>query len=393
MDTEQARRTRIDEVLAAAGALLPELTERAAEFDHLRRLPQDVARKLAEAGCYRLCAPLGAGGLDLGVRGMCEVTELLATANGSAAWCAFIASTSQLNAAGATPEFRAAELLDPGVLLAGVFSPSGTAQAEVRDGVDGYRVHGHWRWGSGCHNADWISGALTEVDGDGNPVDGSRMTRVFLRPDEVEILDNWHVTGLRGTGSSDFVAAGVWIPADRAIGTNRAGEFTDEAILRYPLFGALSTPMGAIALGMAATCLDEVATLARTKTPNGSRRTLSTRPLVHFQYATARTDLLAARAYFYQTIDEGWTKAIEGETGLDDRLAVRTANHHAVHTSAAVIDRMYSLVGGSSVFESSPLQRHMRDVHVATQHMMNADSVMELAGRVLLGADERGIGL
>ncbi len=393
MTTNEARESRSAEVKAAVTALLPELNERSDEIDRLRQLPQDIAKKLAEAGCYRLCAPTGAGGLDLGVRGMCEVSELLATANGSAAWCAFIASTSQMNAAGATVSFREAELLDPGIILAGVFSPSGTAMAEARDGVDGYLVNGHWRWGSGCHNAHWISGALTEVDHDGAPIKGSTMTRVFLHPDEVDIQDNWHVTGMRGTGSSDFLATDLWVPASRAIRSNRSGAFADEPVFRFPLFGVLSTPMGAIALGMARACVDEVATLALTKTPNGSRRTLATRPLVHFQFAEAKTKLQAARALFYQAIDEAWAKALVGDTDLEDRLAVRTANYHAVHTSAAVIDRMYSIVGGSSVYETSPLQRHKRDVHVATQHMMNADSVMELAGRVMFGVDERGAGL
>ena len=58
-----------------------------------------------------------------------------------------------------------------------------------------------------------------------------------------------------------------------------------------------------------------------------------------------------------------------------------------------MIDQLYSIAGGNSVYETSPLQRHKRDVHVAAQHMMNADSVMELAGRVLLGVDEHGFGL
>ena len=316
-DTGIAATTAAD-VRGAVVALLPELVERSDEIDHLRQLPDDLAEKLAATGSYRLCAPLGAGGLDLGVRALCEITELLAGANGSAAWCAFIASTAQLNAAGATNEFRQAELLRPDLRLAGVFSSSGTARACQRDGRDGYVVNGHWRWGSGCRNAHWISGALTEVDDHGEPVEGSTMTRVFLAPDEVDILDNWHVMGLRGSGSSDFTATDVWVPAERAVRTNRAGAFTDEPLFRFPLFGVLSLPTGSIALGMARACLDELATLAATKTPNGSRRTLATRPLVHFQYAMAETRHRAARALFYDTIDEVWGTALRGETDLDD---------------------------------------------------------------------------
>jgi len=391
--TPRPERPDAEAVLAAAEALVPELIERSNEIDHLRQLPQDLAEKMAAAGLYRMCAPTRVGGLNLGVRALCESVEALATGNGSAAWCAFISSSSHLNMAGATDTFRAAIEDQRGLILAGVFSSSGTAVATERDGVPGYVVNGHWRWGSGCHNARWISGALTEIDHDGEPVADSTLTRVFLHPDEIDILDNWHVSGLRGTGSSDFVAEDRWVPADRAIAGAAQRGFGEDPIFRFPLFGVLGSPTGAIAMGMAQACLDEVATIAQTKVPNSSRRTLAMRPQLHLDFARSQTELRAARALFYSSIDEVWSKALTGPAGLDDRVAVRTANSHAMATSVRVIDRMYSIAGGTSVYETSPLQRHFRDVHTASQHMMVADSVMELAGRVMLGIDTEGIGL
>ena len=392
-ERNNTRSERAAAVIAAAEALVPELAERSGEFDELRHLPQDIAEKMAAQGLYRLCAPIGASGLDVGVRALCEAVETLAKGNGSAAWCAFIASTSHLNMAGASDAFRAGIDDETALILAGVFSPSGTAVAKRRDGEDGYLVNGHWRWGSGCRNAHWISGSLVEVDADGQPVEGSVLSRVFLHPDEVEILDTWHVSGLRGSGSNDFSVTDLWVPAERAIVTTASSAFADEPIYRFPPFGVLGPPIGAIAMGMARASLDEVATVAKTKMPNGSSRTLANRPKVHFDFAQAETQLRAARAYFYEAIDSVWAKALVGPTTLEDRLAVRTANNHALNSSVDVIDRMYSIVGGTSVYETSPLQRHFRDVHTASQHMMVADSVMELAGRVLLGVDTKGVGL
>lgn len=390
---DRTRTERANVALASAEALIPELAERSGEFERLRQLPQDIADKMAAAGLYRLCAPVGAGGLDVGVRALCETVEMLARGNGSAAWCAFIASTSHLNMAGASDRFRAGLDDESTLILAGVFSPSGTAVAESRDGVDGYLVNGHWRWGSGCRNAHWISGALTEVGADGGPVDDSLVSRVFLHPDEIDIHDTWHVSGLRGSGSSDFSATDVWVPAERAVVMTNSTAYADEPVFRFPPFGVLGPPIGAIALGMAKASLDEVATVAQTKMPNGSRRTLAMRPKVHFDYAQAHTEYRAARALFYEAIDGVWAKALDGPTDLGDRLAVRTANNYALNTAVTVIDRMYSIVGGTSVYETSPLQRNFRDVHTASQHMMVADSVMELAGRVLLGVDTKGAGL
>jgi alkylation response protein AidB-like acyl-CoA dehydrogenase len=78
---------------------------------------------------------------------------------------------------------------------------------------------------------------------------------------------------------------------------------------------------------------------------------------------------------------------------LEDRRKMRTATVHAVNVSINVIDKMYSVMGGTSVFETSCLQQHFRDVHVASQHMMVGEPIMELAGRVMLGLDEQAIGL
>jgi len=43
------------------------------------------------------------------------------------------------------------------------------------------------------------------------------------------------------------------------------------------------------------------------------------------------------------------------------------------------------LAGGGAVFAASPLQRALRNVQVATQHMMVNDATYELTGRLLLG--------
>ena len=91
--------------------------------------------------------------------------------------------------------------------------------------------------------------------------------------------------------------------------------------------------------------------------------------------------------------DDVWQHCQTKEPTLQQRQQLRAANVHAVNTAVEVIDKMYTIVGGTSVFETSCLQQHFRDVHVATQHMMVAEPVMELAGRVILGLDDDAPGL
>ena len=381
-------------VLDAAESLRPELSERRREIDELRQLPQDLANRLAALGFYRLVVPESLGGLGISPTTFCQLCETLAKANGSTAWCIFIGATSQY-LFGALPQTQLQRMLEnPNVITSGVFADSGTALYEERDGQAGYLINGHWRWGSGCRNAEWISGGIHEVGAQGEAVVGAPLlTRVFFRPEEIEIADNWHVSGMRGSGSSDYVAKNVWVPSERMAGNVEDGDHASEPIYQFPKFALLGIPIGAICLGMARACIDEVIGAAKEKTPQGSRRPLSSRPSVHIAVAEADAALSAARAYFYQSIDAGWAAAQTAPGSLEDRRNMRTANVHAVNTAIEVIDRMYRLMGGTSVYETSCLQQHFRDVHVAAAHMMVGEPVMELAGRVMLGLDDQALGL
>ena len=381
-------------VLQAAEDLRPELSERRREIDELRQLPQDLANRLAALGFYRLVVPESLGGLGVSPTSFCQLCETLAKANGSTAWCIFIGATSQY-LFGALPETQLKRMLEnPNVITSGVFADSGTARYDERDGQPGYLINGHWRWGSGCRNAEWISGGIHEVDAQGEALVGApQLTRVFFRPEEIDIADNWHVSGMRGSGSSDYVAKNVWVPSERMAGNVEDGDHANQPIYQFPKFALLGIPIGAICLGMARACLDEVISAAKEKTPQGSRRPLSSRPSLHIAVAAADAALSAARAYFYQSIDAGWAAAQTAPGSLEDRRSMRTANVHAVNTAIEVIDRMYRLMGGTSVYETSCLQQHFRDVHVAAAHMMVGEPVMELAGRVMLGLDDQALGL
>lgn len=377
-----------------AETLLPMLKARRREIDDNRFLPQDIADVMAELGFYRLVAPPALGGLGATPRLLCEVCETLAMASGSAGWCVFIGSTSQY-LFGALPKPQLDVMLDnPNVITSGVFADSGTAQPEVRDGQAGFVINGHWRFGSGCQNAEWISGGVHEVAGDGQAMDRHPpIARVFFRPEEIEFIDNWHVSGLRGTGSCDYRVQNFWVPEERISTTIEFTRWHTEPIYQFPRFGLLSIPCGAIALGMAQAVIDELIALAQEKTPTGSRRTLAMRATLHRDIASHEVALRAARELLYRTIDDAWLSAQTQKEPLEERRKLRTANIHAMTTSLNVIDRMYTVAGGSSIYETSCLQQHFRDIHVVSQHMMVAEPVMELAGRVLLGLDESAPGL
>lgn len=369
-----------------ATALLPALRERAREIENTKYLPGDLVRSLNAAGLLRLWAPRDYGGHETDVRTMLRVVEELATADASTAWCVFIHVTSTL-ALTALPAAKAAAILaDPATVVSGVFAPRG--QASI-DG-DQHVVRGRWAWGSGIRNAHWVSVGCVLIR-DGKPVPGptpgapERVT-VFVPIDQVRVLDTWHVSGLCGTGSNDFVIDDYRAPAEHVAGAQRP-TFANRALYRFPRFGLLSSPIGAICLGLARAAIRELIALASTKVPDGTARSLATRSTTQLEVARAEASLRAARAYFYEAIEAAHAAAVSGEPTTEHRLHVRLATTYATKTCARVVDAMYELAGGSALYTSSPLQRIFRDVHAATQHMMVGATTFELTGRLLLGLD------
>ena len=404
-----------ERMLNLATEWIPVLRERSVEIDRLRQLPQDLAEALAADGFYRTLVPPALGGLGLAPAAVAEISEVLAMGNASAAWCTFIGATSQIMFAALEPAQLAVLLENPDVITAGVFAHSGTATAAPEPGgADGYIVNGRWAWASGSHNAKWISAGV-KIDlgagtprgnddgrgGEGNYGEGNggdpqpALGRAFFRPDDIDLHDDWHTSGLRGSGSSTFEAHNVWLPASR-IAYERSilkSSYAAEPLYRMPLFGLLALPIGAIALGMARACVDEVVDVAQSKVPQGSRRTLGQRPALHAAVAIADTEVRAARGLLYTTIDAAWQRAQHGLSDLELRRDLRTATTHAMQTSLQVISSMNSAVGGSAVFEASPLQRHLRDAQTASAHFMVAMPVMELAGRTFFDPDADTSGL
>lgn len=103
--------------------------------------------------------------------------------------------------------------------LAGVYAPGGRATRTERNGVPGFLVSGHWNWGSGSRNANYIVGGCFIIDDDGKPeltpAGKPNVQSMVFSAEQVTITDTWHSVGLCGTGSNAFSVEGVFVPTSR----------------------------------------------------------------------------------------------------------------------------------------------------------------------------------
>lgn len=361
-----------DELAALARRFAP-------ESEKLRRLPDELTAGLRSSGLFRAGAPATTGAAEAPPAVTLRLAETVARGDASAGWCVSIAATSSLLGGWLAPHGLAEVFGDADNVAAGVWAPRGAARR-----VDGgYRVSGRWSFCSGITHSDYLFGGCV-VDGD---ADGRGTPRVLGLPvGELEIVDTWQTSGLRATGSHDAIADDVFVPEHRSLWLLDAPT-SDAALYRFPILGFFALSIAAAALGNARGAMDDLKELAADKVGLGSTRTLAQRPSTWSVVAENEASLRAARAFYYQAVDDAWraAQAPSGEpVSVALRTALRLAATHATRTAADVVRAMYDLGGGSAIYDDAPLQRRFRDAHAATAHFQVNAATWELCGRLLL---------
>jgi alkylation response protein AidB-like acyl-CoA dehydrogenase len=371
------------DVLAVARSLAPAIKAAGDEAENMRQCPPRIVELLHESRLFDMILPKKYGGLQESIPTMVRVLEELAVADASISWIVGIANGTSIIAAH-MEESVAASLFGPRAVAGGAQAPWG--RAVPTEG--GFQVTGRWPFASGCtHSTMLVAGCLTtKPDGSAPMMPEYRMA--VLPIEEVEIIDTWHVSGLRGTGSRDMQVADVFVPEERMLSFNLGPPKIDAPTYRYPALGFLALTISPIPLGIARRAIDELLALASGKTPMNIGSRLAERPLTQYEIGRAEAILRSARAWMYQVMDEIWEKALAGEEiTARDRAMVRSACAHAALESLRAVEIAYTLGGGSSIYESNVLQRCLRDAHAATQHVMLAPPNYEPAGRAVLGLE------
>jgi len=363
-------------ILDDARSLGPRIRSLSDEAESLRRLPAELVGLLAEGGFFKLGLPDEYGGAEVDPLTFIDVIDELARHDSAAAWCSMIASTTAPMAA-YLPAADAAEIYggDPLTVTGGALAPSGTGTAVE----GGFVVSGRWQWGSGTQHCQWICG--------GTIIDSSDFRLVFFPAADVELLDTWYSSGLRGTGSTDFMVDELFVREGRAVPIGQGlPPRIDRPLYRFPLFSLLSLAVASVCLGIARRAIDEVVELAEAKTPAFSSRRLAKSTMAQVEIARAEAALGSARAFLVDEVGRTWAEVLAGrEISLDHRGRIRLASTNVGVRCAEAVDLAYNTGGGSSVYATSPLQRCFRDIHTATQHLMVSPRAYEIYGRQRLG--------
>ena len=374
-------------VLEAVQEVGPSIAERSSEIEAARRLPLEVVELLKPTGAFRMFAPAELDGPGVTPLEALEALAELAYHDGAVGWCSMISSTTTLLSYRMADDYAHEIFGSRDSITGGFVAPMG--RATPVDG--GLKVTGRWAWGSGTQHCTWVGGGCLLVDESGTPTprqDGLKNPFVFFSPADVEWLDNWDVSGLKGTGSGDYQVSEAFVPEGRWVQLSAADPHREHPLAEFSFFGLLACGVASCAVGIGRRAIDELVDLARTKNPQGSSKPLASRTPIQADVAIAEAKLAAAWALMVQTVDDSWESAQTLTPATDEqKRLLRLCATHATQTAAEVCELMYKAAGGAAVYKTSPIQRTFRDCYVATQHAMVAPRTMELFGRMRLGID------
>jgi alkylation response protein AidB-like acyl-CoA dehydrogenase len=371
--------------LEAARKLAPMIRTYAGDTEALRALPDPVFEALADAGLFHLAFPRSMGGAELDLPTYIQVIEEIGKADASTGWVVNQCSIFATYAA-RMPRAVARKIWieTPRSIVAN--TPLADARAVVVEG--GYRVTGRQGFSTGCRNAAWVAAHAQIIDNGRVRLDkGVPETRyLFVPVAEAELLDTWHVRGMRGTGTHHFAVHDVFVPAERTVLSVTAPLIETGPLYQIPRTLKFASGDASVALGLARTCLTTFSDLAGAKTPRAMQALLRDQSMIQVIVGQAEADLRAGRAFLHEAVRDIWNQVASGGTPtLDHRATLRIAATHAIRLAARIVDAVYSAAGATAVYESHLLQRHFQDIHVITQHLQSRLSHYEMVGRHWLG--------
>ena len=374
----------MDELVARAAAMLPWLREQADAVEAARSVPPETIQAFKEAGFFKILQPAAWGGYEMNPEAFYRVLMELGRGCPSSAWNLMILGIHQWEFGKLDP--RAGDELwaeDQEILVASSYAPCG----KVRKVNGGWMLSGTWPTSSGsdhCEGGAFLGARV--FDDDGNMLDH----RSFLvRREDYELIDDWYVVGLAGTGSKTLRVKGeAFVPDYRSHSivdyTMGYGPLTYRLPFNQVFFGAVSSVVVGFANGMVDLFVEHMK--PRQNVFVGGP-VAAQNPFVQEKLGNAVLLIRSARARILQCIHESTMYAERNQpVPLDLRV------HYFLDIQGVAKDcftaghMMFKKSSARGVFNSNPLQRQLRALLVAANHItQNEDDTSALLGGYLLG--------
>ena len=361
-------------LVGRARDLVPVLRERAAIPDRTRTIPRETHEAFVEAGFYRILQPARYGGYETDLATMIDIAAELGRGCGSSTWVfTNLVMQSWING---RKDQRAQEELWADDADAQTASSFPDRKAEVREVEGGFTVSGEWHYSSGIDFASWNNLQLFLTPEKGPPF----VAFAMVPETDYEVIDDWDMTGLRGTGSRSLRVDGAFIPEyrvhrvqdDQALSTP-GSRINPGVIYRLPFWGIGARAFSAPAVGLARGMMDLVVEDIRDRIGARGGARLAEQPTVQARIAESGAEIDAAWSVLLKDCTDAAAITEAGKLAdLETRTRWRRNNSYAVQLCLRAVDRLYALAGMRAMEPASPVARIWRDIRAASSQVGTA---------------------
>lgn len=379
-----------------ASALIPTIRDYRAEIVKQGTIPPDLMAKVADADLLYLARPARYGGPDLGVDVIYRVARELARGDGSLGWIYAVVGAHD-HLVGLYPkDVQDAYWASERPMCASSYIPAGGKAAKV-DG--GWVLNGPWPFCSGIDYCDWVVvGAWVPMEQEGKTVNDLRL--FMFRTSDVEMVDDWHVMGLAGTGSRSIIASDLFVPdacvlrnadiqacnAD-ILGRNLPGtSLHDNPVYAYSIWPLFGFSILASATGIARGAYDASLEDYRDRFSKDPGLGGKLQP-VEMHLARASALIEASELLYNRDLDETMA-LIAAHKPLPNEVRVRNRRDQAFIAGQCVeaINILMLIAGGRGIRDGGPIQHALRDIYGVANHPGGSwDSAGTSYGSVALG--------
>lgn len=355
-----------DQLIARAEAMVPRVRERANQAEDNRRLHDETVTEMVDAGFPRIMQPKRFGGYELGIDTAAECIRTLATGCGSAGWVSnlFMIHNWQVSLFPLEAQEEYWATGPDQICSTGSFATA----SEMKAVEGGYRVTGRWKFSSGCDFASWfivMKPSPTCLDW------------MLVPRDDVTIVDDWFVSGLKATGSRDFVLEDVFVPEHRYLpfktlltGTTPGGQAHGIPLARLPFGWAAIWGIPAALIGMATGMAEAVQQTLVGKKALFTGEHQVERVANQIKLSEAAMKIHSAELVMRHRLSElmKWGEAGTAPSRPDQFVSARDASHVA-RLTAEVANSLSLMAGATSTYSDNPIQRFHRDISAGATHV------------------------
>ena len=384
-----------EDAVRRARELVPALRERAAQAEAARVMPLETVADLQAIGAVRALQPKRWGGMEHDYIAYIDIPMELARGCASTSWN--VVNLMIHNWMLAMYDERAqAEVwgADPAVFIAaGIAFPQGRAQK-----VDGgYVISGKWNFSSGVNLSEWC---MLAVMVRGNASESKKVVdyrMCLLQKSQYEIIDDWHVMGMRSTGSMSVVAKDVFVPDYKALSMldARGGDgFPGAKTNANPLYRVSLQALGghgiaATAVGNAMAALEHTRALVKERSTNYTASKMRDFQVVQLRVGAAGAKIDAARLMLRNDCFDAMEIARSNiMPDIETKLRFKRNAAYVAQLATEAVDALHTITGATGIYANHPLERIFRDAHALSAHIsLNFDAQASSWGLAALGGE------